>query len=150
MATDFEQIYRFLRLAHYKNLFAAINEKPGSLSATEAFSAEVIYLLGEPTICEFADFLGISQPNASYKVISLVSKGYLVKQAGEEDKRECKLVVTQKFLDYYGNQIPDFSCFISEFTDEEMSVLHKLSKRIAKESSLFIGEKGKAENKEHY
>jgi hypothetical protein len=44
-----------------------LREKAGSLSATEAFSAEVIYLLDHPTIGEFADFIGISQPNASYK-----------------------------------------------------------------------------------
>ena len=133
MATDFEQIYRYLRLVHYQNLFATINEKSGSLSATEAFSAEVIYLLGEPTIGEFADFIGISQPNASYKVISLVSKGYITKEACENDKRECRLVVTQKFLDYYGNQVPDLSGLTKDFSEEETAALLKLSQRISKD-----------------
>ena len=131
MATDFEQIYRYLRLVHYQNLFATISEKPGSLSATEAFSAEVIYLMGEPTIGEFADFIGISQPNASYKVISLVSKGYITKEACENDKRECRLVVTQKFLDYYGTQVPDISVIIKDFSEEEIAVLTKLSQRLS-------------------
>ena len=36
MPTDSEEIYRYLRLAHYQNLFATISEKPGSLSATLA------------------------------------------------------------------------------------------------------------------
>ena len=133
IATDFEQIYRYLRLVHYQNLFATISEKPGSLSATEAFSAEVIYLMGEPTIGEFADFIGISQPNASYKVISLVSKGYITKEACENDKRECRLVVTQKFLDYYGTQIPDFSGLTKDFSEEETAVLIKLTQRISKD-----------------
>ena len=44
MAKDFEQIYRYLRLVHYQNLFATINEKSGSLSATEAFSVMVTNL----------------------------------------------------------------------------------------------------------
>ncbi|MBP8640331.1 MAG: winged helix-turn-helix transcriptional regulator [Oscillospiraceae bacterium] len=131
MVTDFEQIYRYLRLAHYQNLFATISEKPGSLSATEAFSAEVIFLLGEPTIGEFADFIGISQPNASYKVISLVSKGYITKESCENDKRECRLVVTQKFLDYYGSQLPDLSGLTKDFSEEEIAVLTKLSQRIS-------------------
>lgn len=135
MTTDFEELYRYLRLAHYQKLFATINEKPGSLSATEAFSVEVIYLLGEPTIGEFADFLGISQPNASYKVISLVSKGYITKQLCETDKRECRLVVTNKFLDYYGSQIPDVSSITRDFSDTEKSVLQKLSRLLAEEIS---------------
>ena len=138
MPTDFEEIYRYLRLAHYQNLFATINEKPGSLSATEAFSVEVIYLLGEPTLGEFADFIGISQPNASYKVNALVSKGYITKESGESDKRECRLIVTKKFRDYYGSQLPDFSGFTKEFSVEENAVLQKLSQRISKDISSIV------------
>lgn len=138
MPTDFEEIYRYLRLAHYQNLFATINEKPGSLSATEAFSVEVIYLLGEPTLGEFADFIGISQPNASYKVNALVSKGYITKESGESDKRECRLVVTKKFRDYYGSQVPDISGITRKFSQEENAVLLKLSQRISKEITSII------------
>lgn len=143
MPTDFEEIYRYLRLAHYQNLFATINEKPGSLSATEAFSVEVIYLLGEPTLGEFADFIGISQPNASYKVNALVSKGYITKESGESDKRECRLVVTRKFRDYYGSQVPDISGITKKFSQEENAVLLKLSQRISKEITSIIDTDGK-------
>lgn len=138
MPTDFEEIYRYLRLVHYQNLFATINEKPGSLSATEAFSVEVIYLLGEPTIGEFADFIGISQPNASYKVNALVSKGYITKESGESDKRECRLVVTKKFRDYYGTQMPDLSNITKVFSEEENTVLRKLSQHLANEISNVV------------
>ena len=133
MVNDFEELYRYLRLAHYQKLFATISEKQGSLSATEAFSVEVIYLLGKPTIGEFADFLGISQPNASYKVVSLVSKGYIQKKPCENDKRECRLAVTKKFLDYYGSQIPNISGITKGFSDEENAVMRKLSQKIAQE-----------------
>lgn len=143
MPTDFEEIYRYLRLAHYQNLFATINEKPGSLSATEAFSVEVIYLLGEPTLGEFADFIGISQPNASYKVNALVTKGYITKESGESDKRECRLVVTRKFRDYYGSQLPDISGITKKFSQEENAVLLKLSQRISKEITSIIDTDGK-------
>ena len=138
MATDFEELYRYLRLAHYQKLFATISEKQGSLSATEAFSVEVIHVLGEPTIGEFADFLGISQPNASYKVVSLVSKGYIKKKPCENDKRECRLAVTQKFLDYYGSQVPDISSITKDFSDAENAVLRKLSRKIADEISKTL------------
>jgi len=140
MATDFEEIYRYLRLTHYRNLFATISEKPGSLSATEAFSVEVIYLLGEPTLGEFAKFLGISQPNASYKVNALVSKGYITKEACESDKRECRLIVTAKFQDYYGSQVPDLSDIMKDFSHEELAALAKLSSRVASEISSIIEE----------
>ena len=71
------------------------------LSATEAFSVEVIYAMKGPTIREFADFVNISQPNATYKINSLVRKGYINKVNSASDKREYHLEVTQKFLDYY-------------------------------------------------
>ena len=123
-------LYKNLRLSHYRNLFAQLQEKAGSLSATEAFSAEVIYLLDHPTISEFAAFLGISQPNASYKVNALVTKGYLDRVGSDDDHREAHLNVTKKFLDYYGRQMPDIpsavSAALSSFTEAETALLIKL------------------------
>lgn len=123
-------LYRNLRLSHYRNLFGQLREKAGSLSATEAFSAEVIYLLDRPTIGEFADFIGISQPNASYKVASLVAKGYLERISNDEDHREAHLHVTKKFLDYYGRQLPDMESAVnsaaSSFTEQEIRLLSLL------------------------
>ena len=124
------ELYKNLRLVHYRNLFTQLKEKAGSLSATEAFSAEVIYLLDHPTISEFAAFLGISQPNASYKVNALVTKGYLERVGSDDDRREAHLNVTRKFLDYYGRQMPDVSSAVSAaletFTKAEAALLFKL------------------------
>ena len=39
-----EALFRKYRLFCYQKLFAAVREKPGSLSATEAFSADIIHL----------------------------------------------------------------------------------------------------------
>ena len=77
-----------------------LREKTGSLSATEAFSADVIHLLGCPTLGQFAATLGISQPNATYKVNNLAAKGYLEKIPGE-DRREVRLQTAGKFNAYY-------------------------------------------------
>ena len=127
-------LYRNLRLTHYRNLFGQLREKAGSLSATEAFSAEVIYLLDKPSIGEFADFIGISQPNASYKVASLVTKGYLERVSNDEDHREAHLIVTKKFLDYYGRQMPDMksavSAALSLFSEQEIALLSSLFGRL--------------------
>ena len=62
------KLYRRLRLDGYRKLFGAVQEREGSLSAMEAFSADLINLLGEPTLRQFAEYSGISQPNATYKV----------------------------------------------------------------------------------
>ncbi len=130
IAEAVSELYKNLRLSHYRNLFVQLKEKAGSLSATEAFSAEVIYLLDRPTIGEFADFLGISQPNASYKVNSLVTKGYLERVSSDDDHREAHLFVTKKFLDYYGRQLPDMksavSTALSAFTEQEVQLLVRL------------------------
>ena len=91
---------KWLRLESYKKMFHTLREKTGSLSATEAFSADVIHLLGRPTLGQFAATLGISQPNATYKVNNLVAKGYLEKIPGE-DRREVRLQTAGKFNAYY-------------------------------------------------
>ncbi len=142
IAAAVSELYRNLRLSHYRNLFGQLREKAGSLSATEAFSAEVIYLLDRPTIGEFADFIGISQPNASYKVTSLVTKGYLERVCSDDDHREAHLHVTKKFLDYYGRQLPDMKSAVTSaltsFTEQEIELLnrlfHKLNRHLATQS----------------
>ena len=90
-----------VRKNFYKNIFHTMDQSNNRLSATEAFSVEVIYAMKGPTIREFADFVNISQPNATYKINSLVRKGYINKVNSASDKREYHLEVTQKFLDYY-------------------------------------------------
>ena len=138
------ELYKNLRLSHYRNLFGQLREKAGSLSATEAFSAEVIYLLDRPTIGEFADFIGISQPNASYKVNSLVTKGYLERVNSDDDHREAHLYVTKKFLDYYGRQLPDMKSAVTSalgtFTEQEVKLLSslfgKLNQHLISKASL--------------
>ena len=142
IANAVSELYRNLRLSHYRNLFGQLREKAGSLSATEAFSAEVIYLLDRPTIGEFADFIGISQPNASYKVTSLVTKGYLERVCSDDDHREAHLHVTKKFLDYYGRQLPDMKSAVTSaltsFTEQEIELLnrlfHKLNRHLVTQS----------------
>ena len=98
------ELYKKFRLMHYRVIFSRIKEKDGSLSATEAFAVDAIYLLGTPTIKQFSDYLGISQPNATYKINSLSSKGYVTKEISDTDRREYRLILTEKYFNYYGDQ----------------------------------------------
>jgi len=141
------ELYNRSRLAQYRRLFGRIKERPGSLSATEGYALDVIYLLKEPTIKQFADFLGISQPNATYKVNSLISKGYVSRVQNPDDGREYRLVVCDKFYQYYG----DSSSFLhkaaskleDELSPEELTVLAKVINTL---QSLEFSSKQKGED----
>ena len=114
LAREIEDLYKRFRLINYQALFNRIREKDGSLSATEAYAVDVIYLLGNPTITHLADALGISQPNATYKVNNLAAKGYVVKSSSEDDRRECRLQLGPKFYHYFA----DSNRFIDRAAEE--------------------------------
>ena len=97
---NFTQVYDKFKLEFFRRIFELVREREGSLSAMEAISIEVIHALHEPTIGEFAEFLNISQSNATYKVNNLIKKGYLVKQNSETDRREYHLVLSEKYYGY--------------------------------------------------
>lgn len=99
---NFKEVYEKFELEFFRKVFENVRERDGSLSAMEAFSLEVIYLLREPTVGQFADFLNISQSNATYKVNSLIKKGYILRQNSQTDRREYHLVLSDKFLTYVG------------------------------------------------
>ena len=125
-----KNLYENVRLKHYRELFSRVKERDGSLSATEAYAADVIYLLGSPTVSAFADTLGISQPNATYKINNLVSKGYAKRTSSDADRRECRVSVGDRFYSYYNTDYP----FIAEsleqlqkkYTPEELALFERM------------------------
>ncbi len=99
---NFLNIYDKFKLQFYRRVFELVRERDGSLSAMEAFSLEVIKMLDQPTVGQFADFLNISQSNATYKVNNLIRKGYLERENSQTDRREYHLVLSEKFYGYVG------------------------------------------------
>ena len=95
------EVYSKFRVYYYRDVFRRIQSRELSLTTTEAYCIEVIGALGTPTINEFADFIDISAPNATYKVSSLIKKGYLKKVQSGTDKREFILQVTDKYYKYW-------------------------------------------------
>ncbi len=118
------KFYRKLKLMLYKNMFKKI-EKEEDLSSSEYFCLECIYLMDKPTITQFANFLDVSAPNATYKVKQLIKKGFLSKERSEKDKREFILVPTQKFFDYYDSK-------------EESVLVNDLKKSLDKKESKMV------------
>ena len=96
------RVYDKFKLQFYRKVFELVRERDGSLSAMEAFSLEVIKILDRPTVGQFAEFLNISQSNATYKVNNLIKKGYLERENSTTDRREYYLVLSEKFYSYMG------------------------------------------------
>ena len=58
--SNFIEVYDKFKLQFYRKVFELVRERDGSLSAMEAFSLEVIKMLDQPTVGQFAEFLNIS------------------------------------------------------------------------------------------
>ncbi len=130
-------IYTKLKITFYRRIFNRFAEREASLTAVETFCVEVIHALGKPTISEFADFVMVSQANATYKVQSLINKGYVLKEQSQTDRREYRLIVTEKFYQYYGMS-QDYLFEVAgrvkaHFTAEELILLEKMMNTISQE-----------------
>ncbi len=119
---SFSEVIDRFRFQFFRRIFDQLHEREGSLSAMEAFSVETIDLLNSPTIGQFADFLSISQSNATYKVNSLIRKGYLVRQNSETDRREYHLILSEKYYNY-----------MNILTSYENTVMRRMRERFSEE-----------------
>jgi DNA-binding MarR family transcriptional regulator len=134
---SFIEVYDKFKMNFYRSVFETVHERDGSLSAMEAFSLEVINMLSEPTVGQFADFLNISQSNATYKVNNLIKKGYLERQNSQTDRREYHLVLSEKFYSYerlmssYEHTVIDR--IKQRFNAEELETFDRILKVISNE-----------------
>ena len=119
---NFRDVFDKFELQFFRKIFDLVREREGSLSAMEAFSLEVIRMLDNPTVGQFADFLKISQSNATYKVNSLMKKGYLERQNSSVDRREYHLVLSEKYY-HYENLL----------TSYEHTVIGRIEQRLSSE-----------------
>lgn len=119
---NFMAVFDKLKFRFCREVFNIVKEREGSLSAMEAFSLEVIKMLEKPTVGQFAEFLNISQSNATYKVNSLIKKGYLRRENSTTDRREYHLVLAEKYYNYIG--------LMSEY---EEAVMKRIRERFCKE-----------------
>lgn len=124
------KFYNKVKLIIFKNIFERISDKDETVSTSEYFCLECIYLMGTPTVTQFAEFMDISAPNATYRVKQLMKKGFITKERSEKDGREYCLVPTQKFFDYYENR--DDYVLINDmkknFTKKECHKIDKIMK----------------------
>lgn len=134
---NFSEVYAKFKLNYYKSVFSTFADREASLTTVETYCVEVIHSLDNPTVNEFASFLGISPPNAAYKVNKLVQKGYIEKIQSVEDKREYHLRVTDKFYHYYNLGLSYMEVVSQRIMDnlpeDEIKTLDKILRRISDE-----------------
>ena len=77
-----------------------------------------------PPFSQFAETIGISQPNATYKVNQLAAKGYLHKTVQAHDRREIVLTTSEKFSGYFDENEEEMqkkvAALSAQFTPEEL------------------------------
>lgn len=134
---NFTDIFSKFELQFFRKIFDLVRERDGSLSAMEAFSLEIIRMLDTPTVGQFADFLKISQSNATYKVNSLIRKGYLERQNSSTDRREYHLVLSEKYYQYE-NLLTSYEHTVigrieERFTPEELAKFDEMLGVISRE-----------------
>lgn len=126
---NFNEVYDKFKLEFYRGVFEIVRERDGSLSAMECFALEIIRMLDKPTIGQFADFLNISQSNATYKVNSLIKKGYLERENSQTDRREYHLILSEK---YYG--------YLNIMNRYQHTVLERIKERVPPEDAAKFNE----------
>ena len=113
-------VYSKFRALYYRDVLHRVKLRELSLTTSEVYCVDIIHNLGKPTIQEFSNYIGISTPNASYKINSLIKKGYVMKVQSETDKREFYLDVTEKYYRYY-NINEKYLDIVEERLREELS-----------------------------
>ena len=134
---SFTDVYSKFKLQFYRRVFDLVRERDGSLSAMEAFALEVIGMLGKPTVGQFAEFLNISQSNATYKVNNLIKKGYVERLNSTTDRREYHLVLSEKYYKYI-NLMDSYQSEVlgrieQRFSQEDVEKFDEMLKVIADE-----------------
>lgn len=126
----FDQVYKNFKLNFYKNILSSDASKNANLTVSESFCAELIDTLDKPTVGDLVKFLKIAQPNITYRVNSLVKKGYVEKVGSKIDKRIVHLRVTKKYKNYqaYKNSLATDVIRKTQagLVEEEIEVLEKV------------------------
>lgn len=120
MNSLYSQTYRLFRLEFFNNLYSSIKENNANIFANDLLDAEVILLLENPSISDFANFVGISLPNATYRINKLTKVGFVEKFFSDEDHRETILRPGAKFLELYAKN-GNYGDFILKKIDEVLN-----------------------------
>ena len=120
---NFSHVYDKFKLLLYDKAFNDDGDDD-ALSAFEVICMEIITALKEPTVNAFADAAHMSSPNATYRVNSLIKKGYINKK-------------TEKYTKNYG-MVYDYIGIVCDrikekFSEDDVEKLDEILEVVAKE-----------------
>lgn len=136
ISLNLDEIYRKAKLYTYHRIFRKITTKDeDSLTALEVLSLDLIQGMNQPTQTEFARYINVSMPNATYKINSLEKKGYLTKIQSEEDGRIFYLQVTEKTKELLGTSERYTNILYRrlkrEFSADELEVFERVINKVS-------------------
>jgi DNA-binding MarR family transcriptional regulator len=124
--------------ASLKKLEAAIGNEPGfsKLTIHQLHYIDAIHALGEPTITEIAEWLGITKASVTAGITKLAGLGYVIKRQSHADRRVFHVRLTgageQLILAKY-QAIAEYVAFIrGALSEEEAGQLEHILAKLVK------------------
>lgn len=138
LSEDLKAIYKKTKLYNYHRIFRKINtNEEDSLTALEIMCLDLLQGMDSPTQTEFARYINVSKPNATYKLNALESKGYIKKVPSQSDGRIFHIEVTEKTRELLstGERYIDLIArrLRRKFSPEDLEVYEKIMATIANE-----------------
>ncbi len=143
ISSDLKTIYKKVKLYNYHRIFRKIHDRENdSLTPLEILCLDLLQGMNSPTQTEFANFIGVSKPNATYKINVLEKKGYIKKVQSEEDGRIYHIEVTDKTKSLLrtGERYIDiiYKRMKRKFSSEELEIYDKINASIADEFMIEL------------
>jgi len=122
---------------------ACRNLKNGNIPASQWFVLQHLNKRQGTTIKELAMSLSVTSSAATQLVEALVQKGYIIRKVGTNDRRELRLMLSDKSKKHIdelrGNRIQEMQHIFDVLTDEEFESYCRLCNKVAE--SLTVKEK---------
>ncbi len=135
MKNTYSEVLQALRRAPMEMTSRLFKKRrDGKISVSELLSLYIIDVMDGPTLKEYAQAMGISQPNATYKIKTISEKGYVEKRSSTEDRRETNLYLTEKGRNLFletGSEGLELE-LTHRFSEQELEIAGKVFETIVK------------------
>jgi DNA-binding MarR family transcriptional regulator len=134
LLTEFVNTFDFALKSAQKKV--GEGERSSRLTINQLQYIDTIHALGQPTITEIAEKLGISKASVTVGVNKLVTLGYVIKTRSTDDKRVCHVSATEiseKLVAAKYQALKEYGEFLEAALDREEAVqfMASLSKIVA-------------------
>lgn len=118
-----------------QKMFANASSNNNGITASQWFMLRLLNKKEGATLKEMAKSLGITSSAATQLVGALVRKGYIVREIGAKDKREIRLMLSEKskkhIAELRSKRLQELSHIFDVLTDEEFGSYCRLCNKVA-------------------